>query len=92
MTLYQYENKNLKLNQIFSTNNGQHFIFSTAEDCEIEEANNFTIAQEIEKLSKSFTAMKCQVESLADEMATMKGSIEATTGKKTNHIIIHIQI
>ena len=56
--------------------------YHTAEDCEIEEPNNFTIAQEIEKLSNSFVTMKVQVESLADEMATMKGSIEATTGKK----------
>ena len=56
--------------------------YHTAEDCEIEEPNNFTIAQEIEKLSNSFVTMKVQVESLADEMATMKNSIEATTGKK----------
>ncbi len=51
------------------------------EDCEADETERFTIAQEIEKLSASFTSMKVQVESLADEMATMKGSIEATTGK-----------
>ena len=59
--------------------------YHTAEDCEGDtEADGFTIAQEVEKLSRSFSLMKIQVESLADEMATMKGSIEATTGKIKN--------
>ena len=49
-------------------------------DCEADESERFTIAQEIEKLSESFTSMKVQVDSLANEMATMKSSIEATTG------------
>ena len=55
--------------------------FYNDKDCEAEDSERFTIAQEIEKLSESFTSMKVQVDSLANEMATMKSSIEATTGK-----------